>query len=601
MKTSKKLLSILLSVLLVVLTVSCLAVCFTASAEYSYHYIHFGTYPQTRVNETTALKNAANNATWKSYDYYIGYGSTNDPRVDGTMMVGRYMQFADFFLNGVKYRAVKFNYYRPYATNWGPVASRSYQDDNGYVTDTTYYFEYEPLTWRVVDNGGTRCYAICESIIDAQAYQNVVREESGNYYIGTSSVYANHYDRSSIHAWLNEDFLNTAFTAAQQRKIHSMIYLLTRSEAANDYYVPTSSRRVTGTDYAECQGLKVESDGYSNWILRDDAHSSGQYVYGVSNGSIAANSFLVYSTSNGIRPHCILEADTTSDTTVNPGLYSAGNKIRTVNVTVNPAAGGTVTGAGDYGVGASVTVKATPKTGYKFDGWYQGGTRLSTNKSYTFTVPDGTSSLNYTAKFTTAYTVTVIADPAAGGTVTSSITYTNDLTWAHVVATPNSGYHFVGWYEGNTKFNDGEDWQFVLKKDITLKAKFEKNDAVNYEVITPVSEGGTVTGGGTYHYHELVILTATPNSGYHFVGWYEGNTKVEDSEVYKFGATENVTVTAKFEKDASTDPGTPDPGTPDPGTPESVCPWCGGQHNGFFQGIIGFFHGIFAKLFGARY
>ena len=69
MKTSKKLLSILLSVLLVVLTVSCLAVCFTASAEYSYHYIHFGTYPQTRVNETTALKNAANNATWKSYDY----------------------------------------------------------------------------------------------------------------------------------------------------------------------------------------------------------------------------------------------------------------------------------------------------------------------------------------------------------------------------------------------------------------------------------------------------------------------------------------------------------------------------------------------------
>lgn len=31
------------------------------------------------------------------------------------------------------------------------------------------------------------------------------------------------------------------------------------------------------------------------------------------------------------------------------------------------------------------------------------------------------------------------------------------------------------------------------------------------------------------------------------------------------------------------------------------CPWCGGEHNGFIQGIIGFFHRIFAKIFGARY
>lgn len=32
-----------------------------------------------------------------------------------------------------------------------------------------------------------------------------------------------------------------------------------------------------------------------------------------------------------------------------------------------------------------------------------------------------------------------------------------------------------------------------------------------------------------------------------------------------------------------------------------VCAWCGGQHEGFFQGIIGFFHRIFAALFGAKY
>ena len=32
-----------------------------------------------------------------------------------------------------------------------------------------------------------------------------------------------------------------------------------------------------------------------------------------------------------------------------------------------------------------------------------------------------------------------------------------------------------------------------------------------------------------------------------------------------------------------------------------VCKWCGGQHEGFFQKIIGFFHRILASIFGAKY
>ena len=35
---------------------------------------------------------------------------------------------------------------------------------------------------------------------------------------------------------------------------------------------------------------------------------------------------------------------------------------------------------------------------------------------------------------------------------------------------------------------------------------------------------------------------------------------------------------------------------------ESVCAWCGGDHSsGFFQMIIGWFHGILAAIFGARH
>ena len=40
----------------------------------------------------------------------------------------------------------------------------------------------------------------------------------------------------------------------------------------------------------------------------------------------------------------------------------------------------------------------------------------------------------------------------------------------------------------------------------------------------------------------------------------------------------------------------------DPEPTASVCAWCGGDHsNGFFQMIIGWFHGILASLFGARF
>lgn len=48
-----------------------------------------------------------------------------------------------------------------------------------------------------------------------------------------------------------------------------------------------------------------------------------------------------------------------------------------------------------------------------------------------------------------------------------------------------------------------------------------------------------------------------------------------------------------------TDP-TPTDSTPQP-QQSGDCHWCGGEHTGFFGGIIGFFHNILAKLFGNKY
>lgn len=54
--------------------------------------------------------------------------------------------------------------------------------------------------------------------------------------------------------------------------------------------------------------------------------------------------------------------------------------------------GGTVSGGGSYDIGASVTVVATPASGYDFQYWMLNGTqqRVSTDASYTFTIQQQT-------------------------------------------------------------------------------------------------------------------------------------------------------------------------------------------------------------------
>lgn len=54
--------------------------------------------------------------------------------------------------------------------------------------------------------------------------------------------------------------------------------------------------------------------------------------------------------------------------------------------------------------------------------------------------------------------------------------------------------------------------------------------------------GGTVSGGGTYNNGSTATITATPNTGYHFTNWSDGNT----SNPRSFTVTGNVSLTAYF-------------------------------------------------------
>lgn len=64
------------------------------------------------------------------------------------------------------------------------------------------------------------------------------------------------------------------------------------------------------------------------------------------------------------------------------------NTVYTITITAsaNPTEGGTITGAGAYEAGETVTLRAVPNSGYQFVNWTRNGEVVSSNATYTFTV-----------------------------------------------------------------------------------------------------------------------------------------------------------------------------------------------------------------------
>lgn len=77
----------------------------------------------------------------------------------------------------------------------------------------------------------------------------------------------------------------------------------------------------------------------------------------------------------------------------------------------------------------------------------------------------------------------------------------------------------------------------------------EVGDFRTIRVEAEPTNGGTVSGGGTYEYGTVVALKATPNSGYYFLYWTNG-TETRQTETTEVYATSSQTWTAVFEEDS---------------------------------------------------
>ena len=226
----------------------------------------------------------------------------------------------------------------------------------------------------------------------------------------------------------------------------------------------------------------------------------------------------------------------------------------------------------------TITAKATAKTGYTFEGWYDAnGKLITTNTTYTY-VETKESVNTYYARFSGSVTQTYIRQVKNGDTwedttddkigTLGRYTYTDAVGMPiSSTATAGTDYKFVGWYDstGNKVadtmlINDGATISYTTTGDATYYARFETAYTVKFAAQTKQADGSfkTDTVGGKVSVASVTDVNgaaassqATANSGYKFLGWYDkdGN-QLSTNATYSTtttSATNGVTYYARFE------------------------------------------------------
>jgi len=258
---SKQLLSALLAVMMVItiMPVSLFTIPAAAVTYKTGDIRIFGSYPQSQVTDPSILAdlNAA------------VLGADNTVTLDGT-----------------KYLKASFSQYTAWDSTSPKTYEYSFQDDNGYLINTIYWFKFEPIQWRVLSNVNGQVFVMSVKILDSRAYNQTDKDVT--------------WATSTLRTWLNSTFYNTAFSPAEKAQIStanvitpnnpdtSMIggvttadklFLISYQDSlksaygfSTDYKNTNLARRTQGTDYSKYQGLNVNPDapyaGSSIWWMR---------------------------------------------------------------------------------------------------------------------------------------------------------------------------------------------------------------------------------------------------------------------------------------------------------------------------------------------
>ena len=233
-------------------------------------YILFGEYPQTIKAQSVSIRGSAD-----KNGYYLGS-------------------------DGERYAKVVAD---PYESGY------TFSDGSAVTDGNTYYFKVEPIRWRILSEESGEALLLADRILEKHRFHRTSQSRIGLF----KKVYANNYKHSDIRAWLNGEFLNTAFGDVAQSLIETTevdnsaystgyspnqyacvntfdkVFLLSYREVVNSAYGFASSstydaaRQMTVSDYARSTGVPMDtSSSCGSWWLRSpvDYPSGGaRFVY----------------------------------------------------------------------------------------------------------------------------------------------------------------------------------------------------------------------------------------------------------------------------------------------------------------------------------
>ena len=140
----------------------------------------------------------------------------------------------------------------------------------------------------------------------------------------------------------------------------------------------------------------------------------------------------------------------------------------------------------------------------------------------------------------------------------------SNLTWS--TSQPSNGRWYInsdGIYVTSTGWSSTTYYLYYNGSNFALSTSQQNNihfyvpgecpiPEFNITASANPTEGGTVTGTGTYNQGTNCTLTATTNEGYTFINWTENGEEVSTEMNYSFNVMANRTLVANFEEVATT-------------------------------------------------
>lgn len=186
------------------------------------------------------------------------------------------------------------------------------------------------------------------------------------------------------------------------------------------------------------------------------------------------------------------------------------------------------------------------KEGWNFRGWSQNGTKVFDENGNLLANPQLSREMIFVALYSQTAKMTIISNLEGAGNINGEGEYPYN-TYVDVSANPKKGYLFIGWFYENTLLSNSNEYKYMMwSEDVILEARF-KFDSYLMNVHTNNKDYGLVLLKSTYNedyldeyqeyrdYKSKVIISAYSKTNVRFLGWYDLNNKlVETNAVYEF-------------------------------------------------------------------